>query len=130
MSGMYSYHSFLFNNFMCSTFLDIQKNIDTLFYIKDTALRRYELQFRQSICLKIATSHSTYLEEVFWRNVMYHRESCRFIMNYNLPSSIIWSVLPFLRTLLSKGDTILIDKYNYHIQKSFLKPILAWRLKT
>jgi hypothetical protein len=46
-------------------------------------------------------------------------------MNFNLPSSKVWSILPFLRTLLLKVDTILIGKYNYNIKNSYLKPILA-----
>jgi hypothetical protein len=50
-------------------------------------------------------------------------------MNFNLPSSKVWTVLPLLRTPLSKGDSILIGKYNYRIKKSYLEPILDWGLK-
>jgi hypothetical protein len=50
-------------------------------------------------------------------------------MNFNLPSSKVKPFLPFLRTVLSKQDTILIGKYNYHIKKSFMTPILALRIE-
>jgi hypothetical protein len=57
---------------------------------------------------------------VFWRNMMKYKDSYRFIMNYNLPSSKVWSFLPLLRPLLSKRDNFLIGKYTYHIK------ILSW----
>jgi hypothetical protein len=74
--------------------------------------------------LEKTASHFTYLEEFF------HQTSSKFefrvvIMNVNLPSNKVWSFRPFLRTLLSKADTMLIGKYNYNIKNSFLEPILA-----
>jgi hypothetical protein len=76
--------------------------------------------FHQRIWLKIGASHSAYLEEDFWRNMLKHRDSCRLIMNYILPSSKVWSFVPFLHPLLSTGETIVIGKYNNH------KKILSW----
>jgi hypothetical protein len=42
-------------------------------------------------------------------------------MNYNLPSSKICSFLPFLRTLLTKGDNIPLWKVKFQLQKVFLE---------
>jgi hypothetical protein len=75
-----------------------------------------------------AACHFTYLEELFhqtWRNLGIH-----VVIMYYSSFKDIWSFLPFLRPLLLKGHDILIGKYNYHNKNSFLKPILAWGLKT